>query len=89
MATNVRISGANRDPREESDIRLNYNNVSEIICASTKLGGNQPMSFSTDGGATWSQSSLPGVTGDVRQGDPTIDWPLMVRRGPSRSASRP
>ncbi|HJZ76195.1 MAG TPA: sialidase family protein [Vicinamibacterales bacterium] len=74
MATNVRISGANADSREESDIRYNYSNLQQIICASTKLGGNQPMSFSTDGGATWSQSSLPGVTGDARQGDPTIDW---------------
>ena len=74
MATNVRISGANPDSRQESDIRFNYNNLNEIICASTQLGGNQPMSFSTDGGATWSQASLPGVTGDARQGDPTIDW---------------
>src|SRR5690349_16276107 len=74
MATNVRISGANTDPREESDIRLNYSNVSEIICAATQIGGNQPMSFSTDGGATWPQSSLPTVTPDVRQWDPTIDW---------------
>ena len=54
MATNVRISGANPgDPREESDIRFNYGNISQIICASTKLSANQPMSFSTDGGATW------------------------------------
>ena len=74
MATNVRISGANADSREESDIRFNYNNLNQIICASTKLSATQPMSFSTDGGATWSQSSLPGVTGDARQGDPTIDW---------------
>jgi hypothetical protein len=75
MATNVRISGANPgDPREESDIRFNYGNISQIICASTKLSANQPMSFSTDGGATWSQASLPTVSTDVRQGDPTIDW---------------
>ena len=74
MATNVRISGSNPDSREESDIRFNYNNLQQIICASTKLGGNQPMHFSTDGGTTWSTASLPGFAGDARQGDPTIDW---------------
>ncbi len=72
---NVRLSGSNPgDPREESDIRVNYSNLSQIICASTKLGGNQPMHRSSDGGATWLQSSLPGFAGDARQGDPTIDW---------------
>ena len=75
MAANVRLSGSNPgDPREESDIRINYTNLQQIICASTKLGGNQPMHRSGDGGATWLQSSLPGFAGDARQGDPTIDW---------------
>jgi hypothetical protein len=74
VATNVRLSGAQTGPREESDIRFNYNNLQQIICASTKLGGTQPMHSSIDGGTTWTQSSLPGFTGDARQGDPTIDW---------------
>ena len=75
MPANTRLSGSNPgDPREEFDIRFNYNNLDQIICASTKLGGNQPMHYSADGGATWLQSSLPGFAGDARQGDPTIDW---------------
>ena len=74
MATNLRLTGAQTTTREESDIRINTGNLNQIICASTKLGATQPMSFSTDGGGTWSQASLPQVTGDVRQGDPTIDW---------------
>lgn len=76
MATNLRLTGAATGPREESDIRMNYGNVKQIICASTKLGGNQPMSYSTDGGGSWNQSGLPSVSGtnDVRQGDPSIDW---------------
>ena len=75
MPVNIRLSGFNPgDPREESDIRFNYNNLNQIVCASTKLGGNQPMHYSADGGATWLQSSLPGFAGDARQGDPTIDW---------------
>jgi hypothetical protein len=72
---NLRISGINPgDPREESDIRYNYNNLQQIICASTKLGGNQPMHHSSDGGVTWLTSFLGSRPGDVRQGDPTIDW---------------
>jgi hypothetical protein len=72
---NVRISGINPgDPREESDIRYNYNNLNQIICASTKLGGDQPMHHSSDGGATWLTTFLGNRPGDVRQGDPTIDW---------------
>jgi hypothetical protein len=75
MPANIRLSGSNPgDPREESDIRFNYNNLDQIISASTKLGGNQPVHYSADGGATWLQSSLPGFAGDARQGDPTIDW---------------
>jgi hypothetical protein len=74
MATNIRLTGAQTSTREESDIRINTNNLNQIICASTKLGGTQPMSFSTDGGATWGQASLPQFAGDARQGDPTIDW---------------
>ncbi len=74
MATNLRLTGAQTTTREESDIRINTNNISQIICASTRLGGTQPMSFSIDGGATWSQANLPQFTGDARQGDPTIDW---------------
>src|SRR5471032_930791 len=74
MATNLRLTGAQTSTREESDIRINTNDLNQIICASTKLGGTQPMSFSTDGGATWNQASLPQFTGDARQGDPTIDW---------------
>ncbi len=75
MANDLRLSGSNPgDPREESDIRFNYNNLSQIICASTKLGGTQPMHYSSDGGATWNTSFLPSVPGDQRQGDPAIDW---------------
>lgn len=75
MPLNVRLSGAQTSPREESDLRFNYRDLRQIIAASTKLGGTQPMHFSKDGGHTWSQSSLPPFGApDVRQGDPTIDW---------------
>ncbi len=76
MSTNILLTGTATGPREESDVRMYYGNVNQIICASTNLDGTQPMSYSTDGGQTWNQSSLPAVTGtsDVRQGDPSIDW---------------
>src|ERR1700722_6164543 len=76
MPTNLRLTGAATGPREESDVRMNYGNVKQIICASTNLSGTQPMSYSIDGGGSWSQSSPPAGSGttDVRQGDPAIDW---------------
>lgn len=74
MVTNLRLSGAQTGTREESDLRFNYNNLNQIIVASTQIGGTQPISYSSDGGLTWSQSSLPAVTGDARQGDPCVDW---------------
>jgi hypothetical protein len=75
VATNVRLSGAQSTPREESDLRVNYTNLQQIVAASTQLGGTQPMHYSGDGGATWDQSSLPAFGApDVRQGDPAIDW---------------
>jgi hypothetical protein len=73
--TNVRLSGAQTSPREESDLRFNYGDLSQIVAASTHLGATQPMHFSVDGGATWSQTNLPVADpGDVRQGDPAVDW---------------
>ena len=81
---NVRISGNNPgDPREESDIRYNYNNLNQIICASTKLGGNQPMHHSGDGGTTWLTASLPAPAPAMfdRAIPPSIG-PRMEPRGP-------
>jgi hypothetical protein len=75
MPHNVRLSGAQTSPREESDLRFNYRNLRQIVAASTHLGATQPMHYSGDGGRTWSQSNLPAFGApDVRQGDPTVDW---------------
>ena len=75
MATNVRLSGAQTSARSESDVRFNPNNVKQIIGASNNLSFNpQAQFYSSDGGATWSQSNLPAVTGDSNQSDPCVDW---------------
>ncbi len=73
---NVRTSGAQTVSRSESDIRINYWNPSKIIAASNNIGGSgqQGMYYSTDGGATWGQTSLPLNTGDAFHSDPTVDW---------------
>jgi hypothetical protein len=71
-----RISGAQTAPRSESDIRVNYWNPMKIIGASNNISGSgsQAQFYSTDGGATWGQSSLPLLAGDAFHSDPTVDW---------------
>jgi hypothetical protein len=72
----ARISGAQTSPRSESDIRVNYQNPQKIIGASNNISssGRQAMFFSSNGGATWGQTSLSLVTGDSFHSDPTVDW---------------
>jgi hypothetical protein len=74
--TNVRTSGAQTSPRSESDIRINFNNPSLVIAASNAIvsGGHQAMFYSSNGGSTWGQTTLPFTTGDAFHSDPTVDW---------------
>ncbi|HEY3568526.1 MAG TPA: hypothetical protein VGP73_11385 [Thermoanaerobaculia bacterium] len=74
--TNLRISGSATVSRSESDIRVNYWNTQKIIGASNNIGGSgqQAQFYSSDGGATWGQTSLPLQTGDSFHSDPTVDW---------------
>jgi hypothetical protein len=75
VASDLRLSGAQTSGRSESDVRFNYNNLSQIIGASNNNGGStQAQFYSSDGGATWAQASLPAVTGDSIQSDPAVDW---------------
>jgi hypothetical protein len=74
MANNVLMSGVQSLPRAESDLRYNYYNTNQIIAASNIVLGNQAQFYSSDGGQTWGQSTLPSVTGDSTQSDPAVDW---------------
>jgi hypothetical protein len=75
VAANVRLSGAQTSGRSESDLRFNYNNLSQVIGASNNNSrSTQAQFYSSDGGSTWSQASLPAVTGDSLQSDPAVDW---------------
>lgn len=71
-----RISGGAPNPRSESDIRVNYWNPSRIIAASNNIkgSGRQAQFYSSDGGDTWGQTTLPLVAGDLFHSDPTVDW---------------
>jgi Bacterial Ig domain len=71
-----RISGAQTSPRSESAIRVNRNNTQQIIGASNNISssGMQAQFFSSNGGATWGQTTLPLHTGDAFMSDPTVDW---------------
>jgi Abnormal spindle-like microcephaly-assoc'd, ASPM-SPD-2-Hydin len=75
MASDIRLSGAQSSFRSESDIRLNYSNPKQLVCASNAVAvGPLAVFYSGDSGSVWSQTSLPPVTGDAFQGDPAVDW---------------
>jgi hypothetical protein len=70
------ISGNPGIPRSESMIRINPFSPAKIIGASNNIGGNgeQAIFFSTNTGATWSQTQLPLQSGDSFHSDPTVEW---------------
>jgi Bacterial pre-peptidase C-terminal domain len=74
--TNVRTSGLQTASRSESDIRVNYWDPQKIIAGSNNIGGSgaQGMYYSSDGGVTWGQTTLPIASGDSFHSDPTVDW---------------
>jgi hypothetical protein len=79
MSSDLSISNQQPVPLSESDIRVNYNNVSQVIAASnggavSGINGQQWQFYSSDGGATWSQTHLPLVMGDTTHTDPCVDW---------------
>jgi hypothetical protein len=75
VGQNMRISGASDKPRSESDIRINFADPKRIIAASNNLdNGRQAQFFSTDGGVTWDQTTLPLLEADSLHSDPTVDW---------------
>jgi hypothetical protein len=72
---NLRISGKQDSPRSESDIRINFTNPAQIIAGSNDIGnGRQAQFFSSDGGVSWGQTTLPLLAGDSLHSDPTVDW---------------
>ncbi len=75
VGTNVLISGPG-ELRSESDIRINFKNPLRIIGAANNLGGSgrQAQFYSSTGGATWGQTTLPLPAGDAFNSDPTVDW---------------
>jgi hypothetical protein len=76
VGTNVRMSGAQTSPRSESDIRINFLNPTQVIGASNSIvsSGHQAQLYSSNGGATWGQTTLPFTSTDAFHSDPTVDW---------------
>lgn len=84
VGTNLRISGLQSTPRSESSIQIDRNSPNRIIAASNSIsaGGNQAQFFSSNGGATWGQTSLPLLIGiDQTHSDPVSTGPPTGRRG--------
>lgn len=80
---NLRISGAQSEPRSESDIRVNFWDRTKIIAASNSINskssagtGAQSQYYSTNGGISWGRTELPlqSDLGDNAHVDPTVDW---------------
>lgn len=76
VGANVRVSGAQTTSRSESDIRIDFVNPSRVIGASNNINGSglQAQFFSSNGGATWGQTTLGLAAGDAFHSDPTVDW---------------
>jgi hypothetical protein len=75
VGADLRISGVQATPCSESDIRINLGDTSKIISAANAIGGSrQAQFFSADGGATWSQATLPLALSDTSQSDPSVGW---------------
>jgi hypothetical protein len=74
--SDLRISGAQTFSVRESDIRVDFLNPNRIISASNArdASGAQLQCYSLDGGASWTQTRLPMVTGEIFHTDPTVDW---------------
>jgi hypothetical protein len=76
VGPNLRISGSSSSPRAEQDVRIDFWNPNRVIAGANNLGGSglQAQFYSTNGGASWGQTTLPLVTGDAFHSDPTVDW---------------
>ena len=76
VGANVRISGAQTSPRSESSISINHADSQRVISASNNISGSgrQAMFFTSNGGTSWGQTTLPLATGDAFHSDPTVDW---------------
>jgi hypothetical protein len=76
VGPNTRISGSQTAPRSESDIRIDFNNPQRIVSGSNNISGSgrQAMFYTFNGGTSWGQTTLPLVTGDAFNSDPTVDW---------------
>lgn len=74
--SNVRISGpAPTIARAESDIRVFQGNPNVIVaaCNNNTGSGGQTQIYSTDGGSTWNQTTLPLMDDDFHS-DPAVDF---------------
>jgi hypothetical protein len=76
IGANLRTSGLQTSARSESDIRIDFFNPTRVMAGSNNIGGTgrQGIYYSTNTGATWSQTTLPLTAPDTFQSDPTIDW---------------
>jgi len=56
------------------DIRINYNNLCQIITAVNQAVGPLALFYTDTQGTSWTPSVLPLVTGDLNHRHPSVDW---------------
>jgi hypothetical protein len=76
LLPNLRISGPAPNPRSETDIQVFELDPRRIVAASNNIegSGRQAQYWSADGGASWGQTTLELIGGDVLNSDPTVGW---------------
>jgi hypothetical protein len=75
MPANVSVTQDTANPYSESDIAIDPGNPLQIVASSNANNGTtMAQYFSPDGGATWSQHSLPAQAADDFQSDPAVGW---------------
>ena len=56
------------------DIRINYNNLCQIITAANQAVGPLALFYTDTQGTSWTPSVLPLVPGDLNHRHPSVDW---------------
>jgi hypothetical protein len=76
IGTSERRISSPSNIRSESDIRINFWDPARVIAASNNISGSgqQSQYWSTDGGQSWGETTLPLVTQDDFHSDPTVEW---------------
>ncbi|HEY7415453.1 MAG TPA: hypothetical protein VH593_09690, partial [Ktedonobacteraceae bacterium] len=73
-ASDFMISNMTMTAISGCDIRINYNNLCQIITAANQAVGPLALFYTDSQGTSWTPSFLPLVPGDLNHRHPSVDW---------------